>query len=198
MNQETFAQWNGSQPVNERPQSQIHLPLTNHQAHRMTPEQLAQVGWYRVQRIEIAAGERLDDVTWELYGNSIVQVGNVIDAQTVAAEKALAEEQVFMRDVQAHGLSVIALNAVLGVFDLSFPVNASEVDKDIKRKLATGQLTPEQVPFVSVLSIAYSDLRSVGDDRIVQIALYLQENPQVAQALMESEPEGESAPEDGE
>ena len=103
----------------------------------------------------------------------------------VDAEAALAEQQSFEDDVQAHGLSVIALGSVLQVFGLSFPVSASEVDKDIKRKLAAGQLTPEQVPFVSLLSLSYSDLKPIGDDRIVQIAGYLQDNPQVAQSLME-------------
>ena len=188
---ETYAQWQNNQPVNERQKHLIHLPLTNHQAHRMTPEQLAQVGWYRVLRIELGEGERLDNAGWAMVANEIHQTGTVIDAETVAAEKAFAEEHAFMRDVHEHGLSVIALGAVLGVFGLSFPAQASEVDKDIKRKLATGQLTPEQVPFVSVLSIAYNDLRSVGDERIVQIATYLQDNPQVAAALMEGEPEGE-------
>ena len=146
---------------------------------------LNRIGYYEYQPVQLAEGEGLDDVTYSKPDVTIIQAGTVIDAETVAAEKAFADEHAFMRDVHEHGLSVIALGAVLGVFGLSFPVDASEVDKDIKRKLATGQLTPEQVPFVSVLSIAYKDLHEVGDDRIVQIAVYLQDNPQVVQALME-------------
>ena len=151
---------------------------------------LNRIGYYEYQPVQLTEGERLDNEGWQLIDNVITQTGTVIDAETVAAEKAQAEEQAFMRDVHEHGLSVIALGTVLGVFGLSFPVNASEVDKDIKRKLATGQLTPDQVPFVSVLSIAYSDLRGLGDERILQIALYLQDNPQVAQGLMEGDNNG--------
>ena len=188
--QETYAQWQNGHPVNERLKSQIRIPNTNHQAHRMTPEQLAQVGWYRVLRIELGEGERLADIGWEMLDNVISQTGTVLTAETVAWMEQEEAHQALLKDVQEHGLSVIALGAVLGVFGLSFPVEASSIDKDIKRKLATGQLTPEQVPFVSVLSIAYNDLRGVGDDRIVQIALYLQDNPEAAQALMEGESDG--------
>ncbi len=152
---------------------------------------LNRIGYYEYQPVQLAGGEVLADVTHSKPDNVIIQNGTVIDAETVAAEKAQTEDQAFMDAVHEHGLSVIALVSVLGVFGLSFPVEASEVDKDIKRKLATGQLTPDQLPFVSVLSIAYSELRGLGDDRIVQIAEYLQDNPQVAQALMEGGEEQE-------
>ena len=149
-----------------------------------------QRGYYEYVPIELAEGEGLDNEGWQLIDNVITQTGTVLDAETVAQIEQEEAHQHLLKDVETHGLSVIALGAVLDVFGLSFPVEASEVDKDIKRKLVTGQLTPEQVPFVSVLSIAYSDLRSVGDDRIVQIAGYLQDNPQVAQGLMEGESDG--------
>ena len=146
---------------------------------------LNRIGYYEYQPVQLAEGEGLDDVTYSKPENVITQTGTVLDAETVAQMEQEEALQDLLKDVETHGLSVIALGSVLGVFGLSFPVSASEVDKDIKRKLATGQLTPDQVPFVSVLSIAYSDLRGLGDERILQIALYLQDNPQVAQALME-------------
>ena len=151
---------------------------------------LNRIGYYEYQPVELAEGERLADMTHSKPDNVIIQAGTILTAETVAQMEQEEAHQDLLKDVETHGLSVIALGAVLGVFGLSFPVNASEVDKDIKRKLATGQLTPEQVPFVSVLSIAYSDLRGLGDERIVQIAGYLQDNPQVAQALMEGDDNG--------
>ena len=146
---------------------------------------LNRIGYYEYQPVQLAEGEGITDVTHSKPDNVIIQAGTILTAETVAQIEQEEAHQDLLRDVETHGLSVIALGSVLGVFGLSFPVNASEVDKDIKRKLATGQLTPEQVPFVSVLSIAYSDLRGLGDERILQIALYLQDNPQLAQELIE-------------
>ena len=151
---------------------------------------LNRIGYYEYQPVQLAEGERLANAGWQLIDNVIIQNGTILTAETVAQMEQEEAHQDLLRDVETHGLSVIALGSVLGVFGLSFPVNASEVDKDIKRKLATGQLTPDQLPFVSVLSIAYSELRGLGDDRIVQIAGYLQDNPQVAQGLMEGDNNG--------
>ena len=93
MQPETYAQWKNGKPVNERLKSQIRIPNTNHQAHRMTPEQLAERGWYRVLRIELGEGERLDNESWNLGNHSITQIGTIIDAETVAAQEQQAQKQ---------------------------------------------------------------------------------------------------------
>ena len=175
MNQETYAQWNGTQPVNERRKEQIRIPNTNHQSHRMTPEQLAQVGWYRVLRIELAAGERLDNVTWELYGNSIVQVGNVIDAQTVAAQAQQARHDeiiALISDPDKQAVErVQALGRVLARFTdpetnepYQFPLNPEKVYAAITAALAAGTLTEAEEASVALLEVTYRRALAVMTD----------------------------------
>ena len=48
---------------------------------------LNRIGYYEYQPVQLAEGDGLDDAGWELVGNTIVQTGTVIDAETVAAEE---------------------------------------------------------------------------------------------------------------
>ena len=168
MQPETYAQWQNGQPINERPQSQIRIPNTNHQAHRMTPEQLAQVGWYRVLRIELGEGERLDNESWSLGNHSITQIGTIIDAETVAAEKQAARMAELERMTQDYDTDVAILGIQLAKFDdpetglpYQMPIDAGKVITEIKTGLATGAIPDTMIDAAKTLEGLYRDLRQV-------------------------------------
>ena len=173
--QETYAQWQNGQPVNERRKELIRIPNTNHQAHRMTPEQLAQVGWYRVLRIEIGEGERLDNESWHLGNHSITQIGTIIDAETVAAEAQQARHDeiiALISDPDKQAVErVQALGRVLARFTdpetgepYQFPLNPENVYAAITAALAAGTLTEAEEASVALLEVTYRRALAVMTD----------------------------------
>ena len=137
----------------------------------MTPEQLAERGWYRVLRIELGEGERLDNESWHLGNHSITQIGTIIDAQTVIAEKQAARMAELERMTQDYGADVAILGIQLAKFTdpetglpYAMPIDAGKVITEVKTGLATGAISDTMIEAAKTLEGLYKGLRQVMTD----------------------------------
>ena len=128
-------------------------------------------GYYEYQPVALAEGEGLDNETHSKPADIIMQGGQVISAQEMAARAQSARHDQVLAMADAYGADVAILGRLLGVFGITMPCDPAEAFTTIKGGLATGAIDFALAPQADAAEGRYRTLREhMTDEDIAAVA----------------------------